>query len=71
MPYISQEIIDRLIGLNVEDVARSLGLSVIKHETRCFMHNDKKPSLKFHPKGHMWKCFVCDVGGSAISLVMS
>lgn len=70
MPYISQEIIDRLIGLNVEDVARSLGLSVIKHETRCFMHNDKKPSLKFHPKGHMWKCFVCDIGGNAINLVM-
>lgn len=70
MPYISREIVDRLNGLNVEDVARSLGLSVIKHETRCFMHNDKKPSLKFHRKGHMWKCFVCDVGGNVINLVM-
>lgn len=70
MPYISREIVDRLNGLNVEDVARSLGLSVIKHETRCFMHDDKKPSLKFHRKGHMWKCFVCDVGGNAINLVM-
>lgn len=70
MPYISQEIIDRLIGLNVEDVARSLGITVIKHEARCFMHNDKKPSLKFHRKGHMWKCFVCDVGGNTINLVM-
>lgn len=70
MPYISNEIINRLKRLNVEDVARSLGLSVIKHETRCFMHNDKKPSLKFHKKGHMWKCFVCDVGGNSINLVM-
>lgn len=70
MPYISQDIIERLNALNVEDVARSLGLSVIKHETRCFMHHDKKPSLKFHRNGHVWKCFVCDIGGNPINLVM-
>lgn len=70
MPYISQEIINRLNDLNVEDVARSLGLSVTKHETRCFMHNDKNPSLKFHRKGHLWKCFVCNIGGNSINLVM-
>lgn len=34
------------------------------------MHDDCKPSLKFHKNGHLWKCFVCDVGGGPINLVM-
>lgn len=71
MHYLPQEIIKKINQLNVEEVAKSLGLHVMKHETKCFMHDDKRPSLKFHKNGHLWKCFVCDIGGGPINLVMS
>lgn len=70
MPYLPPGIIQTIDKLNVEDVARSLGLNVSRHETKCFMHNDNRPSLKFHKNGHLWKCFVCDKGGGPINLVM-
>ena len=70
MHYLPQEIIKKINQLNVEEVAKSLGLHVMKHETKCFMHDDKRPSLKFHKNGHLWKCFVCDIGGGPINLVM-
>lgn len=70
MPYLPSGIIHTLDQLNIEDVARSLGLHVSRHETTCFMHDDRRPSLKFHKNGHLWKCFVCDKGGGPINLVM-
>lgn len=70
MHYLPPEIFQKINQLNIETVAQSLGLSVIRHETKCFMHDDKRPSLKFHKNGHIWKCFVCDKGGGPIKLVM-
>lgn len=70
MSYLPQGILQRIAQLHVEEVARALGLSVTKHETRCFMHDDRRPSLKFHKNGHLWKCFVCDKGGGPVHLVM-
>lgn len=70
MPYLPQEIIQKVVQLNIEEVAHALGISVNRHEARCFMHDDRRPSLKFHRNGHLWKCFVCDVGGDSITLVM-
>lgn len=70
MSYLPQGILQRVNQLNVEEVARALGLSITQHETRCFMHDDKRPSLKFHKNGHLWKCFVCDKGGGPVNLVM-
>ena len=57
-----------LRALNCEDVAKAYGLEVKGHMTHCFMHNDRHPSLGI--KNNHWKCFVCDKGGDAISLVM-
>ena len=57
-----------LRALNCEDVAKAYGLEVKGHMTHCFMHNDRHPSLGF--KNNHWKCFVCNKGGDAISLVM-
>ena len=64
---ISPETIKKLHELNCEDVARRLGLEVNMHQAHCFMHQDKRPSLAF--KNNLWKCFACDKGGDAISLV--
>lgn len=62
------EALTKLRDLNCEEVAKAYGLEVKSHMTHCFMHNDRHPSLGF--KNNHWKCFVCDKGGDAISLVM-
>lgn len=70
MKYIPSDVIERLKNLNTENVARKLGMTVNKHRTLCFMHQDTHPSLSFMSNGHGWKCFVCDSGGfDAISFV--
>jgi len=72
MSLIPPEIIERLKHLPIEDVAERLGISVIRHKAKCFMHDDRHPSLSFGKNGYRWKCFVCDKGGAnAISLVMA
>ncbi len=69
---ISKDIIDRLDNLSCEEVAEKLGISVQRHKALCFMHDDHNPSLSFYGKGrNRWKCFVCDKGGNAISLVQT
>ena len=70
MNYIPSNIIEHIKELSTEDVARKLGMTVDKHRTLCFMHQDTHPSLSFMRNGHGWKCFVCDKGGyDAISFV--
>ena len=53
--------------VDIEEVARWLGLEVYNRKTRCPFHNDKTPSLSF-TRDH-FKCFGCDVSGDAIDLV--
>lgn len=60
----------RLLDIPVESVARALGISVTRHRALCFMHDDHHPSLGFMPGKNRWKCYVCDVWGDNISLVM-
>ncbi|MDD6472698.1 MAG: CHC2 zinc finger domain-containing protein [Bacteroidales bacterium] len=67
--FIPQEIVDRLNELPVEDVANKLGLEVIKHKARCFMHEDQHPSLSFYAKKNIFFCFVYNKGGGPIELV--
>lgn len=62
--------LQQLNSLPVEDVARRLGLQVARHTCRCFMHDDHHPSLFFSVAKNRWRCFVCDVGGGPIDLVM-
>ena len=54
-------------AVDIEEVARWLGLEVHNRKTRCPFHNDKTPSLSF-TKDH-YKCFGCDASGDAIDLV--
>ena len=54
-------------AVDIEEVARWLGLEVHNKKTRCPFHNDKTPSLSF-TKDH-FKCFGCDASGDAIDLM--
>ena len=62
--------IDTLRKLNIEAVACRLGMEVTRHRTRCFNHDDHHPSLHFSTHKNIWHCFVCNIGGDGISLVM-
>lgn len=69
--FIPPDIVDTLKKLDCEDVAMKLGIKVARHKARCFMHEDKVPSLSFYgPDRSKWHCFSCSKGGNAISLVM-
>lgn len=41
-----------------------------KNKCICPFHNDKNASLSIMPSNNIFKCFGCDVGGSAIDFVM-
>ena len=64
---IPTDIVNQLHALDCEDVAKRFDIHVKGHMTHCFKHEDKVPSLGFR-KNH-WKCFSCDVGGDAITLI--
>lgn len=51
-------------------VADELGIAHKGKSAKCFMHDDKKPSLGFNTSKNTWKCFVCDKGGDQVTLVM-
>lgn len=66
---IPEEIVRKLSELPIENVAERLGISVMRHKAKCFMHDDQHPSLSFNTKKNMFFCFVCDKGGGPIQLV--
>jgi len=37
---------------------------------RCVVvgHEDRRPSARWHPERHVWRCDVCGVGGGAVDL---
>ena len=53
--------------VNIEEIARWLGIHVQNGKARCPFHNDQTPSLSF--KDGRFKCFGCDASGDAIDLV--
>lgn len=64
---IPNDIVDNLHNLNCEEVAKRFNIEVKNHMAHCFKHEDRVASLGFR-RNH-WKCFSCDVGGDAISLI--
>ena len=65
--FIPDSVISQIKTLSCEEVAKELGLNVSHHKSKCFMHDDKHPSLAF--KGNYWRCFSCDKGGDVIRFV--
>ena len=54
-------------SVDIEEVAKWLGLEVHAGKARCPFHDDQTPSLSF--KDGRFKCFGCDASGDAIDLV--
>lgn len=54
----------------IEKVASELGIKVLHHKCKCFIHDDRTPSLSFNLVHNTWHCFGCGEHGDGISLVM-
>ena len=54
-------------SVQIEEVAKWLGIEVHSGKARCPFHNDQTPSLSF--KDGRFKCFGCNESGDAIDLV--
>ncbi len=67
----SKETIQRLNGINIEQVAESLKMQVSHHKTLCPFHADSRPSLTFYLRTNRYRCFVCGAHGGTIDLVMN
>lgn len=65
-----EKIKDKLKELSILEVADKLGIKHKGKSAKCFMHDDKNPSLGFNSTKNTWKCFVCDKGGDQVTLVM-
>ncbi len=65
-----QHILDKV---SVKEVIEFYNLSLIKsgrsYKTTCPFHNDHDPSLSIRQDDKVWKCFVCNESGNAISFV--
>lgn len=56
--------------VDIVDVAKKYGIIVNrKNKALCCFHTEKTPSLSFHNKKQIFKCFSCGKGGDCISLV--
>ena len=64
----------KIWSLNILDVATKLGITYSGRgnyrKCKCFMHDDKHPSMWFKMSNNTWSCPVCDKGGGLVSLVM-
>ncbi|MDD6787493.1 MAG: CHC2 zinc finger domain-containing protein [Bacteroidales bacterium] len=67
---LTEEDIQKLQDLSIEQVAEALQISVRHHKAICPFHDDSRPSLTFSATRNRYRCFVCDAGGGTIDLVM-
>jgi DNA primase catalytic core len=69
---ISAITIDKIKKLDIVDVIGkyvSLTKKGAQHMCCCPFHSERIPSLSVSSSKGVWKCFVCDIGGDAISFV--
>ena len=69
---IKQEIIDRLLNLDIVDVVSNyvdLKKSGSNYSACCPIHNEKKPSFFVNPRKNICKCFACGKGGNPIHFI--
>lgn len=62
--------LEEIKKIEIEDVARKLGMKVDKgHTALCPFHADMVPSLHFNKDKQHWKCYACSKKGDQITLV--
>ncbi len=66
---MTQEQLQFLRAIPIEDLASRLGLDVRHHKALCPFHNDHHASLSFNVRKNTYRCFVCDAHGDTIDLV--
>ena len=66
---MTQEQLQLLRAIPIEDLAARLGLDVRHHKALCPFHNDHHASLSFNVRKNTYRCFVCDAHGDTIDLV--
>lgn len=70
----SDETMQKIWGLNILDVADKLEIKYsgkgVYRKCKCFMHDDKHPSMWFKTSNNTWSCPVCNKGGGLVTLVM-
>ena len=62
---MTQEQLQFLRAIPIEDLASRLGLDVRHHKALCPFHNDRHPSLSFNVRKNTYRCFVCDAHGTS------
>lgn len=67
---MNNEELEKVRATPIEEVARELGMRVVRHTALCPFHNDKNPSLHFHRGKNRYKCFACGASGDVVDLVM-
>lgn len=60
----------KLKEIEILKVADALGLEHKRKSAKCFIHDDRNPSLAFNTKNNTWKCYACNIGGDQLALVM-
>ena len=63
----ANEELDNIRATPIEEVAKDLGMGVVRHKALCPFHEDRHPSLHF--KNNRFKCFSCGASGDVIDLV--
>lgn len=59
----------RLRDLLIDQVAKDLGLKIVRDKAFCFSGHDSEPSLHLDKRRNLWRCYGCGQFGDVINLV--
>ncbi len=75
LKHISQETLGRIAAVPITDVASALGLEWTARYggtalCRCFVHDDRHPSMRLYAKDNHYHCYACGAHGDNVRMVM-
>lgn len=61
---------EKINDIPIADVCKKLDIKLEKERrAKCFMHDDRHPSLTIYKATNSWFCYTCNKGGGVIDLV--